>query len=81
VLGPRDGKQMKSFARVSAVGIELALSIVIGLLFGRWLDGKLGTDPWLAILGLVFGTIAGFRSLIQTVRRASREIESKDEQK
>jgi ATP synthase protein I len=58
-----------------SVGIELALSTVIGLLGGRWLDGKLGTEPWLMLLGLVLGVVAGFRSLIRAARRATRETE------
>ena len=80
MYGPKDGKQLKSFARVGALGIELALSTVIGLLLGRWLDGKFGTEPWLTLVGLVFGVIAGFRSLIETARKATRNSdESSDE--
>lgn len=80
MFGPRDGKQLKAFARVGALGIELALSTVIGLLLGRWLDGKLGTEPWLTLLGLVFGVIAGFKSLIETARKASRNADENHEQ-
>lgn len=47
--------------RYSTVGLELAVSIVLGLLGGNWLDGRFGTEPWLALVGLGFGTIAGFR--------------------
>jgi ATP synthase protein I len=57
------------------VGIELALSTVIGLLGGRWIDGKLGTSPWLMLLGLVLGVVAGFRSLIRAARQAKQESE------
>lgn len=42
---------------------------VIGcLLLGHWADGKLGTDPWLALLGIILGSIAGFRSLLRAAR-------------
>ena len=75
MFGPKDGKQLKSFARVGALGIELALSTVIGLLLGRWLDGKFGTEPWLTLVGLMFGVIAGFRSLIETARKATRNTD------
>jgi len=61
---------------LASVGIELALSIVIGLLGGQWLDGKLGTKPWLMIVGLVLGSFAGFRSLIRTARKAQRETQT-----
>jgi ATP synthase protein I len=75
-LGPQGGRLLKATARLASVGIELSLSTVIGLLGGRWLDGKLGTDPWLMIVGLVLGVVAGFRSLIRTAQRANRENES-----
>ena len=68
------GKQIKAFARVGALGIELAASTVIGLLGGRWLDGKLGTEPWLSIVGLILGVVAGFRSLYQTAKSENRKL-------
>jgi ATP synthase protein I len=64
--------------RMASVGIELSVSTVIGLLGGRWLDGKLGTDPWLMILGLLLGVVAGFRSLIRAARRASQATSSQN---
>jgi ATP synthase protein I len=73
---PRGGKLLNTAARLASVGIELALSIVIGLLGGRWLDGKLGTAPWLMIAGLLLGVFAGFRSLIRTARKAQRETQT-----
>ena len=39
------------------VGLEVVLSIVFGVLAGRWLDGKLGTEPWIMIVA-PFGTSA-----------------------
>jgi ATP synthase protein I len=79
LLGPRGGRQLNTLTRVASVGIELALSTVIGLLGGRWLDGKLGTDPWLMLLGLLLGVAAGFRSLIRTARRANEASSSSPE--
>ncbi len=73
VLGPNSGKQLKVFARVGALGIELALSVVAGLLGGRWLDEKLSTRPFLTLLGLILGVIAGFRSIYQTARKRTQD--------
>ena len=61
-----------------SVGIELAVSVVIGLLGGRWLDDKFGTSPWLMLFGLLLGVVAGFRSLIRTARRASQASSSEE---
>lgn len=69
MLGSDRGKQLKAFARVGSVGIELALSTVIGLLGGQWLDNKLSTAPYLTVIGLLLGVTAGFRSLIRAARR------------
>ncbi len=69
----RRGRQIKTFARVSALGIELALSVVIGLLGGRFLDQKLSTEPYLTILGLLLGVTAGFKSLYQTAKKATQQ--------
>jgi ATP synthase protein I len=74
VPGSERGKQIKTFARVGALGIELAASTVIGLFGGQWLDGKLGTKPWLSIVGLILGVVAGFRSLYQTARSENRKL-------
>lgn len=57
---------------MSSMGLEFGLSVVIGLLFGRWLDGQAGTDPWLMILFLMFGFAAGVRSILRGLARAER---------
>jgi ATP synthase protein I len=77
-LGRRGGRQLTALARLASVGIELSLSTVVGLLGGGWLDKKLGTEPYLMIVGLVLGVTAGFRSLIATARSATRESEKHD---
>jgi len=56
----------------SSVGLELGLSVAIGLLIGWWLDQHLGTQPWLMLLWLVFGLAAGFRGVVRAVKRADR---------
>jgi F0F1-type ATP synthase assembly protein I len=69
---PEIRKQLKDVGRLSAVGIEVVISTVLGLLAGIWLDEKLNTAPYLKIVGLILGTIAGFKSVYQTARRAAR---------
>jgi F0F1-type ATP synthase assembly protein I len=34
---------------------------------GYFLDGRLGTAPWLLLLGLLLGIVVGFYELIKTV--------------
>ncbi len=42
------------------VGGSFFGSIISGTLLGYFLDGWLGTDPWLVVLGIVLGAYTGF---------------------
>lgn len=55
-----------------SVGMVLVTSIVLGYLLGRYLDGKLGTGPWLTAGGFLLGAAAGFLELFRTVSRHLR---------
>jgi ATP synthase protein I len=68
----------KDIGSYGTVGLELALSVLFGLLGGQWLDGKLGTEPWLAGLGFGFGVAAGFRALWRALLRANRDADRLD---
>ena len=78
LLDPEQRKQLLAAGRVSTVGLELALSIALGLLGGRWLDSKLGTEPWLQWIGFALGLAAGAMS-IYTVTRSMREQLEEDQ--
>jgi ATP synthase protein I len=68
----------KGFGRYGTVGLEFALSVLVGLLVGRWLDGKLGTGGWLTFIGAAYGVAAGVRALYRAAQRATREAEELD---
>lgn len=53
-----------------SVGLVLVACIVIGYFLGTYLDGKLGTTPWLTVIGVILGTGAGFVGLFRTVSRS-----------
>lgn len=59
--------------RFSTVGIEMGLSVVIGLLMGIYLDRYLKTEPWMTIIFLLFGIAAAFRVMVRVARESSRE--------
>jgi ATP synthase protein I len=68
----RDGRRAYEYLSNSSVGLELGISVILGLLFGYWLDRQLGTEPWMMILFLVFGFIAGMRGVMRAVKRSDR---------
>ena len=65
----------KAFAELSSIGFALVLATVIGLVGGYYADRLLGTSPWLLLLGLVLGIVAGFVNLFRSVNRADRELD------
>lgn len=46
-------------------GFQLALSVVLGLVFGDWIDDRWQTTPWLTIIGLFLGLASGLYQLIR----------------
>lgn len=54
-------------------GLTLALSTLLFLLGGWWLDGKVGTTPLFTILGAFLGAGGGFYSLYYHVVVEPRE--------
>ncbi|MCA1828449.1 MAG: AtpZ/AtpI family protein [Myxococcales bacterium] len=46
---------------------QLAGSVALGTLLGWWLDKKLGTNPWLLVVGALLGIGAGFYALFKAV--------------
>jgi len=68
----RSSRRMYEGLSASSVGLELGLAVIIALLFGMWLDRQLGTEPWMMLLFLCFGLIAGFRNVLRAVARAEQ---------
>jgi ATP synthase protein I len=68
---------------VSQVGVVMVLFILLGLVVGRWLDGRLGTSPTFTLVLILLGVGAGGWSVARMVMWAlqgtSREsVEKKD---
>ena len=67
--------QAGSWLNLSIVGIQFPVAIALGYFWGRWMDGFLGTRPWLTIIFSLFGIAAGFFNLFRITARATREEE------
>ncbi len=71
-LDEKKRKEWRLLAMASSMGISMVLATVIGLALGLWLDGLLGTKPWLTLIFLVVGIVAGFRNLYIIGKRATK---------
>ncbi|MFH2129826.1 MAG: AtpZ/AtpI family protein [bacterium] len=70
---------MFKYMKYSVIGIEMAMSVVVGAAIGYWLDQWLGTEPWMLVFWLICGVIAGFRSLYKTAKRIMKEMAEDDD--
>ena len=70
----------KGVGRYGTVGLELALSVLVGLFGGQWLDKKLGTHGILTLVGLGYGLAAGARAVWRALKRANLEAEEQARQ-
>jgi ATP synthase protein I len=61
--------QARALGAIATVGLSFVFAIVIGAFAGVWLDGKLGTSPWLFFLFLCLGFAAGVVNLYRATRR------------
>lgn len=52
------------------VGTTYAGALVFYVLLGYWLDKKLGSSPWLTLVGAVVGAVGGFLWVYREVMRA-----------
>ncbi len=74
----RASKRAYNALSASSVGLELGIAVIVGLLGGMWLDSHFGTTPWLMLLFLVFGLVAGFRNVLRAVARAEAAADAQD---
>lgn len=48
------------------MGFQLAAAMTAFGAIGWWLDGRLGTGPWLLVVGLLLGATGGMIAIIRT---------------
>lgn len=59
----------------------MVAATLIGLAMGYYLDQWLETSPWLTLIFLTFGIIAGFRNIFILTRREIKRQQKEDDRK
>jgi len=60
----------------SSIGIEIALSIVVGTLAGKWVQDRYPQwSPWALLLGLAFGCVAAVGAVRRALRSYNKELD------
>jgi len=62
---------------ISPLRCTYARAVALYGLGGWWLDRKLGSEPWLTLLGVAIGAVGGFVWIYREVLHATRQ--SRDE--
>ena len=60
------------------IGINLVLSTFVGLAIGYGLDHLFHTSPWLTLIFLILGIIAGFKELLRIANSQDNGPDTKD---
>lgn len=58
-----DRRAARSATRYAGLGLQFAISILLFLYAGQWLDRKLGTGPWCMIGGVFLGASLAFYNM------------------
>lgn len=69
----KTGSALRAVAVLSGAGFTMAAAVAIGALGGRWLDQRLGTEPWFLVLGFFLGTVAGFVQMARIIAAAGKQ--------
>lgn len=56
-------------ARYSGIIFLLPSCMLIGYLIGNWADGRWGTEPKLALVGVLLGSAAGLFQVFKLLQR------------
>jgi F0F1-type ATP synthase assembly protein I len=67
----KDPSMLAAFGLASGVGLQLAVTVLVGLGLGYLADRALHTSPWFLLVGLLLGILGGGYSV---VRRLMKEI-------
>jgi ATP synthase protein I len=66
-----DARMIRTIGQLSTIGLAFVFALVMGFAGGYWLDGLLGTKPWLSLLGFGLGLAAGILNVVRTMRIVS----------
>jgi hypothetical protein len=69
---PQNRPGSMSGAEFAGLGMQFALTVLVFVFGGVWLDRKLGTSPWLVIVCVFLGGAVGFYSMYRKAINAQR---------
>ena len=72
-------KTNQAIGRYGTIGLEIFFSILLGYIFGSYLDKWVGTKPYITILFTVYGVAAAIRALIRMTKMYKEDLKAQEE--
>jgi ATP synthase protein I len=73
-MAPTSPSTWQLIGQLSTIGMSFVFALVIGFGGGYWLDGVLGTKPWLSFVGFFVGLAAGVLNVYRVMQIAQQPI-------
>lgn len=67
-MAPTSPTTWQLIGQLSTIGMSFVFALVLGFGAGYWLDGALGTKPWLTFIGFFFGLAAGVLNVYRVLK-------------
>ena len=72
-MPPTSQTTLQLIGQLSTIGLSFVFALVIGFGAGYWLDGVLGTRPWLSFVGFFLGLAAGVLNVYRVMQLANKK--------
>ena len=60
---------LRSMALTTAIGFDLACVLLVCVVVGHYVDGRLHSSPWGLLIGIVVGLAGGFASAYKLIKQ------------
>jgi ATP synthase protein I len=81
LFNKKNNQHFESLGIASVMGLQLVSGVVVGFAMGYYLDKFFETKPWLTLIFLVFGIIAGYKNMFREMQRIQKKEAEADAQK
>ena len=72
-MAPTPPSTWQLIGQLSSIGMSFVFALVIGFGAGYWVDGVLGTRPWLSFIGFFLGFAAGILNVYRVLQLANKK--------
>ena len=72
-MAPTSPTTLQLIGQLSTIGLSFVFALVIGFGAGYWLDGVLGTKPWLSVVGFFRGFAAGVLNVDRVLQLSNKK--------